>query len=52
MTEFIVKRTGKLLFPRVPRELRKQELSKLVLAVLASLFGNGMMAYCMMRGWL
>jgi hypothetical protein len=51
MTEFIVKRTGKLLFPHLPRQLRKQQLSKLMLIILAAVFGNATLVYCMMRGW-
>ena len=51
MTELIVKRTGKLLFPHLPRALRNQQLSKLMLIILATVFGNAMLVYCMMRGW-
>jgi len=51
MTEFIVKRTGKMLFPQLPRDLRRHQLSKLMVMLLAVAFGNAMLVYCMMRGW-
>ena len=51
MTEFIVKRTGKLLFPHLPRELRRHHLSRLVLVFWTIVFGNATLILCMMHGW-
>ncbi len=51
MTEFIVKRTGKLLFPHLPRELRRHHLSRLMLILMAIVFGIARLIVCMMRGW-
>ena len=51
MTEFIVKRTGKLLFPHLPRDLRRHQLSKFMLILLAVVFGNATLVYCMVHGW-
>jgi len=51
MTEFIAKRTGKLLFPHLPRDLRRHQLSKLMLIFWAVVFGNATLVLCMMRGW-
>jgi hypothetical protein len=36
MTEYIVRRTGKLLFPHLPRDLRNQRLSRILLVLLTS----------------
>lgn len=51
MTEFIVKRTGKMLFPQLPRDLRKHQLSRLMLILLTLVFGNATLIFCMMHGW-
>jgi len=51
MTEFIVKRTGKLLFPHLPRDLRRLQLSRLMLILATIIFGNATLVYCMMHGW-
>ena len=51
MTEFIVKRTGKLLFPHLPRDLRRHQLSKFMLILLTIVFGNATLVFCMMHGW-
>ena len=51
MTEFIVKRTGKLLFPQLPHDLRRHRLSKLMLIFWTVVFGNATMVLWMMHGW-
>ncbi len=51
MTELIVKRTGKLLFPHLPRELRRHHLSRLMLVFWTIVFGNATLILCMMHGW-
>ena len=51
MTEFIVKRTGKLLFPHLPRELRRLHFARLMLVFWTIVFGNATLVYCMMHGW-
>jgi hypothetical protein len=47
MTEYIVKRTGKLLFPHLPRDQRKSHLSILTLVLTVTLIGAGIMAKLM-----
>jgi len=51
MTEFIVKRTGKMLFPHLPRDLRRHQLSKLMLIFWTVVFGNATLVFCLLRGW-
>ncbi len=51
MTEFIVKRTGKMLFPHLPRDLRRHQLSKLMLIFWTIVLGNATLVLCLMRGW-
>ena len=41
MTEYIVKRTGKLLFPHLARDQRKQLLSRIMLVLVASFCTTG-----------
>ena len=50
MTEFIVKRTGKLLFPHLPRDLRRHQLSNLMLIFWTIVLGNATLVLCLMRG--
>jgi len=51
MTEYILNRTGKFLFPNLPRDQRKQRLSIIMLILLTSVFGNGTLVFCIMHGW-
>ena len=51
MTEFIVKRTGKLLYPHLPRDLRRHQLSKLMLIFWTIVFGNATLVLWMMHAW-
>jgi hypothetical protein len=51
MTEYLVKRTGKLLFPHLARDQRKHRLSIIMLVLLTSVFGDGTLVICMMHGW-
>ena len=51
MTEFIMDRTGKLLFPHSPRGVRRHRMSRLMLVLAAIVSGNAMLVYCMVRGW-
>ncbi|MGD0253261.1 MAG: hypothetical protein ABSC01_11255 [Verrucomicrobiota bacterium] len=50
MTEFIVKRTGKLLYPHLPRQLRRHQLSRLMLIFLTIVFGDATLVLWMMHG--
>jgi hypothetical protein len=50
MTEFIARRTGKLLFPHLPRDLRRHQLSKLMLIFWTIVFGNATLVLWMMAG--
>ncbi len=38
MTTYLAKTVGKLLFPRLPRDRRKQLLSRIILILMASVF--------------
>ena len=49
MTHFLSRRVGKLLFPWLPRDQRKQQMSILILIMLVCLFGTGTMAILMFR---
>ena len=51
MTEYLLKRTGKLLFPHLPRDLRRYHLSILMIILLTLAFGNATLVFCLMRGW-
>jgi len=51
MTEFIVKRTGKLLFPHLPRDLRRHQFSRLMLIFWTIVFGNATLVLWMMHAW-
>jgi len=50
MTEFIVKRTGKLLFPNLPSDLRRHQLSKIMLIFWTIVVGNATLVLWMMSG--
>jgi hypothetical protein len=50
MTEFIVKRTGKLLFPHLARDQRKHQMFILMLVTTASLFATGALVMWMTSG--
>jgi len=41
MTEYLVRRTGKLLFPHLARDQRNQRLSRILLVVITSLSAAG-----------
>ena len=51
MTELIVKRTGKLLFPRLPHDMRRQQMSKLLFIVSATIACNTTLVYLMFHHW-
>lgn len=48
MTEHLVKRTGKLLFPHLPRDQRKNQMST-ILVLMVSLIVAGTLAMVMLR---
>jgi hypothetical protein len=50
MTEYLVKRTGKLLFPHLARDQRKHQLQIILLVFMASLCGAGSLVMWMMSG--
>jgi hypothetical protein len=50
MTEKLVKRTGKLLFPHLARDQRKHQLLILLLIFMTSLCGAGMLVMWMVSG--
>jgi len=49
MTEYLVRRTGKLLFPHLARDQRKNQMSTIVLVLMVSLVVAGTMAMVMLR---
>ncbi len=49
MTEYIVKRTGKLLFPHLPRDQRKSQMSTMTLVLIVSLIVAATMGVLMLR---
>ena len=49
MTEYLVKRTGKLLFPHLARDQRKQQLQIILLVFMVSLVVAGTMAMVMLH---
>jgi len=51
MTEFIVKRTGKFLFPHLPGPLRRVQVSRLMLIFWTIIFGNATLVLWMMHAW-
>ncbi|MGA2278954.1 MAG: hypothetical protein ABSG80_01475 [Verrucomicrobiota bacterium] len=50
MTEYLVKRTGKLLFPHLARDQRNHQLQTILLVFMASLCGAGSLVMWMMSG--
>ena len=42
---------GKLLFPHLPRDVRRYRVSMLMLILLTIAFGNATLVFCMMHGW-
>lgn len=50
MTEYLVRRTGKLLFPRLARDQRNHQLQIILLIVATSLSAAGGLAMWMMSG--
>jgi hypothetical protein len=50
MTEYLVKRTGKLLFPHLARDQRNQQLLIILLVLVSSLSAAGGLAMWMMSG--
>ncbi|MGB8371120.1 MAG: hypothetical protein ACLPYZ_18370 [Limisphaerales bacterium] len=50
MTEYLVQRTGKLLFPHLARDQRKQQLQIILLVFMASLCGTSALVMWMMSG--
>ncbi|MGO8837080.1 MAG: hypothetical protein ACLQAH_01005 [Limisphaerales bacterium] len=50
MTEYIVKRTGKLLFPHLPRDQRKHQMFIIMLVLMTSLFATGSLVMWMTSG--
>ena len=50
MTEYLVKRTGKLLFPHLARDQRNQLLLIILLVLVSSLSAAGGLAMWMMSG--
>jgi hypothetical protein len=50
MTEYIVRRTGKLLFPHLARDQRKHLLSTILLVLVASLSAAGSLVMWMTSG--
>lgn len=38
MTDFIIKRTGKILFPHLPRDQRKHQMFIVMLVIMTSVF--------------
>ena len=50
MTEYFSKRLGKLLFPHLARDQRKQQLQIILLVFMASLCGAGSLVMWMMSG--
>jgi hypothetical protein len=50
MTEYIVKRTGKLLFPHLARDQRKHQMFIIMLVMTASLFAAGSLVMWMASG--
>jgi hypothetical protein len=49
MNTYLVKRTGKLLFPHLPRDQRKNQMSNLILVLMFSLVVAGTLAMVMLR---
>ena len=49
MNTYLVKRTGKLLFPHLARDQRKNLMSNLILVLMFSLVVAGTMAMVMLR---
>lgn len=49
MTEYLVKRTGRLLFPHLPRDQRKNQMSTILLVLMVSLIVAGTLAMVMLR---
>jgi hypothetical protein len=50
MTEYLVRRTGKLLFPHLARDQRNQQLLVILLILATSLSAAGGLAMWMMSG--
>jgi len=51
MTKYLERRVGKLLFPRLARDQRKQRMSIIMLVLLTSVVGNGALAMYMFHYW-
>ena len=49
MTEYLVRRTGKLLFPHLARDQRKNQMSTIVLVLMVSLVVAGTMTMVMLH---
>lgn len=49
MTAYLVKRTGKLLFPHLARDQRKNQMSTITLVLMFSLVVAGTLATVMLR---
>ena len=49
MTKYLVKRTGKLLFPHLARDQRKRRMSLILLIATICLFSNGILTIWMMK---
>ena len=49
MTAYLVKRTGKLLFPHLARDQRRNLMSNLILVLMFSLVVAGTLAMVMLR---
>jgi hypothetical protein len=49
MTEYLSRRVGKLLFPHLARDQRKNQLSTIILVLMVSLIVAGTMAMLILR---
>jgi hypothetical protein len=49
MTKYFVRQAGKMLFPHLAYDQRKQRLSNIMLVFLTSVVGNGVLVVLMLR---